>query len=62
MLITSLAITAEFVGTNVESSAFIYGAMSFTDKLSTGMFYSSFEYEMLFDSKIIRNVTSTVND
>ena len=46
MLITSLAITAEFVGTNVESSAFIYGAMSFTDKLSTGMFYSSFEYEM----------------
>lgn len=36
MLITSLAITAELVGKNVESSAFIYGAMSFTDKLSTG--------------------------
>ena len=38
MLITSLAITAELVGNNVESSAFIYGAMSFTDKLSTGIF------------------------
>ena len=37
MLITSLAITAELVGNNVESSAFIYGAMSFTDKLSTGI-------------------------
>ena len=36
MLITSLSITAELVGNNVESSAFIYGAMSFTDKLSTG--------------------------
>ena len=36
MLITSLSITAELVGDNVESSAFIYGAMSFTDKLSTG--------------------------
>ena len=38
MLITSLSITAELVGNNVESSAFIYGAMSFTDKLSTGAY------------------------
>ncbi|CAL4144198.1 unnamed protein product, partial [Meganyctiphanes norvegica] len=37
MLVTSLSITADLIGPNVESGAFVYGAMSFTDKLSNGM-------------------------
>ncbi|XP_071543921.1 major facilitator superfamily domain-containing protein 12-like isoform X3 [Panulirus ornatus] len=37
MLITSLSITADLIGPNVESGAFVYGAMSFTDKLSNGV-------------------------
>jgi len=36
MLITSLAVTADLIGSHVESGAFVYGAMSFTDKLSNG--------------------------
>lgn len=36
MLVTSLSITADLIGPNVESGAFVYGAMSFTDKLSNG--------------------------
>ena len=37
LLITSLGITAKLIGPNVESSAFVYGAMSFTDKVSNGL-------------------------
>ncbi|ESP00677.1 hypothetical protein LOTGIDRAFT_177990 [Lottia gigantea] len=37
MLITSLAMTADLIGENTESGAFVYGAMSFTDKLSNGI-------------------------
>ncbi|XP_071086621.1 major facilitator superfamily domain-containing protein 12-like isoform X1 [Haliotis cracherodii] len=37
MLITSLAMTADLIGDNTESGAFVYGAMSFTDKLSNGV-------------------------
>ena len=33
VLITSLSLTAELIGNNTETSAFIYGAMSFTDKV-----------------------------
>jgi len=36
MLVTSLSLTAEFIGSDTSSSAFIYGLMSFFDKLSTG--------------------------
>lgn len=36
MLVTSLALTAEFIGSDTSSSAFVYGLMSFVDKLSTG--------------------------
>ena len=32
LLITSLSLTAELIGPNTESSGFVYGAMSFTDK------------------------------
>ena len=37
VLITSLSLTAELIGNNTETSAFVYGAMSFTDKVSNGM-------------------------
>ncbi|CAG4979363.1 unnamed protein product, partial [Parnassius apollo] len=36
MLVTSLALTADLVGDKTEASAFVYGLMSFTDKLSCG--------------------------
>jgi hypothetical protein len=37
MLVTSLSITADLIGPNTESGAFVYGAMSFIDKLSNGV-------------------------
>ena len=37
LLVTSLSITADLIGPCVESGAFVYGAMSFTDKLSNGI-------------------------
>lgn len=37
VLVTSLSITAELIGPNTESAAFVYGAMSFTDKVSNGL-------------------------
>ncbi|XP_071506133.1 major facilitator superfamily domain-containing protein 12-like [Diadema antillarum] len=37
VLVTSLALTADLIGRNTESGAFVYGAMSFTDKLSNGV-------------------------
>ena len=36
MLVTSLSLTAEFIGSNTSSSAFVYSTMSFLDKLLTG--------------------------
>ena len=37
MLITSLSLTADLIGANCESGAFVYGAMSLTDKVSNGV-------------------------
>lgn len=37
MLVTSLGVTADFIGQNTESGAFVYGVMSFCDKLSNGL-------------------------
>ncbi|XP_076054746.1 major facilitator superfamily domain-containing protein 12-like isoform X2 [Oratosquilla oratoria] len=37
MLVTSLSLTADLIGPNSETGAFVYGAMSFTDKLSNGI-------------------------
>eukprot|EP00794_Sanderia_malayensis_P003502 gene3502-4002_t len=37
MLITSLAMTADLIGSHKGSGAFVYSAMSFTDKLSSGI-------------------------
>ncbi|KAF2352097.1 Major facilitator superfamily domain [Trinorchestia longiramus] len=44
MLVTSLSITADLIGNNVESGAFVYGAMSFTDKLSNGVAIMIIQY------------------
>ncbi|CAF3689025.1 unnamed protein product [Rotaria sordida] len=35
--ITSSALTSDLIGQNTESSAFVYGAMSFLDKLANGL-------------------------
>jgi len=37
ILVTSLSITADLIGNNVENGAFVYGAMSFCDKFSCGI-------------------------
>ncbi|CAB3234657.1 unnamed protein product [Arctia plantaginis] len=37
MLVTSLALTADLVGARTEASAFVYGLMSFSDKLACGI-------------------------
>ncbi|KAK7496875.1 hypothetical protein BaRGS_00011855 [Batillaria attramentaria] len=37
MLVTSLSIVADLIGDTTGSSAFVYGAMSFTDKLANGV-------------------------
>ena len=36
LLITSLSLTADLIGANIDSGAFVYGAMSLTDKVSNG--------------------------
>jgi hypothetical protein len=35
--IASLSITTDLIGDNTNSGAFVFGAMSFTDKLSNGL-------------------------
>uniref|UniRef100_A0A4W3GEB8 Major facilitator superfamily domain containing 12a n=1 Tax=Callorhinchus milii TaxID=7868 RepID=A0A4W3GEB8_CALMI len=37
ILVTSLSMTADLIGDNTQSAAFVYGAMSFTDKLANGL-------------------------
>lgn len=37
MLVTSLSMTADMIGESTESGGFVYGSMSFTDKLSNGV-------------------------
>lgn len=37
LLVTALTMLADLIGENVETGAFVYGAMSFTDKLSNGI-------------------------
>ncbi|GMF40511.1 unnamed protein product [Phytophthora fragariaefolia] len=37
IMVTSVCLTGDLVGNNVESGAFVYGAMSFTDKISNGV-------------------------
>ncbi|OCT97414.1 hypothetical protein XELAEV_180096361mg, partial [Xenopus laevis] len=37
ILVTSLSMTADLIGTHSRSAAFVYGAMSFTDKVANGL-------------------------
>ncbi|CAH0474096.1 unnamed protein product [Peronospora belbahrii] len=37
IMVTSVCLTGDLVGNNVESGAFVFGAMSFTDKISNGI-------------------------
>ncbi|KAI9916124.1 hypothetical protein PsorP6_017072 [Peronosclerospora sorghi] len=37
IMVKSVCLTGDLVGTHVESGAFVYGAMSFTDKISNGL-------------------------
>ncbi|VDL71206.1 unnamed protein product [Nippostrongylus brasiliensis] len=43
LLVTSLSITADLINRNTESGAFVYGAMSFVDKLANGIAYQIIE-------------------
>lgn len=44
MLVTSLGVCADLIGQNTESGAFVYGAMSFADKLSNGLAIMLIQY------------------
>jgi Na+/melibiose symporter-like transporter len=37
LLVTSVSMTTDLIGTNTDTSAFVFGVMSFTDKLSSGV-------------------------
>lgn len=37
IMVTSVCLEGDLVGNNIESGAFVYGAMSFTDKISNGI-------------------------
>ncbi|KAI1283167.1 Major facilitator superfamily domain-containing protein 12 [Halotydeus destructor] len=63
MLITSLGITSDLIGHNTTSGAFVFGAMSFLDKVSNGVAVMSIQY--MHDNSIpscvyYRNVLSFV--
>lgn len=44
MLVTSLGVSADLIGQNTETGAFVYGVMSFTDKLSNGLAVMLIQY------------------
>lgn len=44
MLVTSLGVCADLIGQNTESGAFVYGVMSFMDKLSNGFAVMLIQY------------------
>lgn len=44
MLVTSLGVSADLIGRNTDSGAFVYGIMSFTDKLSNGLAVMLIQY------------------
>lgn len=48
MLVTSLGITADFIGQNVDSGAFVYGIMSFADKLCNGLAVMLIQYLLVY--------------
>ncbi|CAG9854333.1 unnamed protein product [Phyllotreta striolata] len=62
VLVTSLGVTTDFIGANVNNGAFVYGIMSFTDKLANGLAVVVIQY-LQNDQKNIyfyRNVLTNV--
>ena len=51
VLVSSLALTANLIGKNTSSAAFVYGAMSLTDKIANGIAVIVSKY---FSPKIMR--------
>ena len=60
MLVTSLAVTAELIGRNAESGAFVYGFMSLTDKVNNTL-YVDFDFEFKNSSRAACCCRSTMN-
>ncbi|XP_028176339.1 major facilitator superfamily domain-containing protein 12-like isoform X1 [Ostrinia furnacalis] len=61
MLMTSLSLTADLVGARTEASAFVYGLMSFTDKLACGIAIAVIQmYADEAESAYYQNVLSWV--
>ncbi|KAB7495924.1 Major facilitator superfamily domain-containing protein 12 [Armadillidium nasatum] len=44
MLVTVLSLSADMIGNNIECGAFVYGSLSFTDKLSNGLVVMIIQY------------------
>lgn len=44
MLVTSLGLTADLIGNATNTAAFVYGAMSFSDKLANGLAVISIQH------------------
>ncbi|XP_046817074.1 major facilitator superfamily domain-containing protein 12-like [Vespa crabro] len=62
ILVTSLGIIADFIGHNTENGAFVYGFMSFTDKLGNGLAVMLIQYLRKFtvSTDYYRNIISNV--
>lgn len=56
ILITCLGITADLIGDNAQSGAFVFGAMSFADKLSNGIVVVIVQYMYRSDPWYYRDV------
>ncbi|XP_043256711.1 major facilitator superfamily domain-containing protein 12-like [Colletes gigas] len=53
ILVTSLGVTADYIGQNTDSGGFVYGILSFTDKLCNGLAVIIIQYlESWFSSTI----------
>ena len=58
MLINSLSITAELIGKNKTSSAFVYSSISLVDKIINGMNILSYDFNR--GEKIVRLLINAV--
>ena len=47
VLVSSLALTANLIGKNTSTAAFVYGAMSLTDKIANGIAVIVSEYMII---------------
>lgn len=48
LIVTSLGLTADLIGFDTDTSAFVYGAMSFADKLSNGVVVMGIQYMYVY--------------